>query len=148
MFMRKNSAFTMIEILIVLAIIGFLFAFLLGPQLLKVFGKSDVAVTKLRMQKVKTALLQYKMDIGHYPTKREGGIQALLEKPKVPTAADKWRGPYLDDEEDLEDKWGNELQYNRPPERSKKFKIFEIISFGADGQEGGDGDDAEIYIGA
>ncbi len=146
MLYRKSSAFTMIEILIVLGIIGFLLAFMMGP-LLRMFGRSDVAVTKLKMSKVKNALLQYKTDVGHYPTKREGGIRGLLEKPSTP-AGGKWRGPYLDDEDDLEDKWGNELEYNAPPARSKKFKVFEIISFGADGQEGGEGDNVEIYVGA
>ena len=147
MFVRRSSAFTMIEILLVMVIIGFLFAFLLGPRVMDMFGRSDVAVTKLRMQKIKSALIQYKMDVGHYPTKRDGGLKALLEKPSTPAGA-KWRGPYLDDEEDLTDKWGYEFEYNRPPVRNKKFRVFEIISFGADGQEGGNDDNAEIYIGA
>ena len=147
MVFRKSSAFTMIEILIVLGIIGFLFAFLLGPQITKMFGKSDVAITKLRMNKIKSALTQYKMDVGHYPTKKEGGLRALLEKPSAP-AGEKWSGPYIDDEEDLEDKWGMELEYSIPPTKSKKFRIFEIISFGSDGQEGGQGENAEIYVGA
>ncbi|MBD3231307.1 type II secretion system protein GspG [Candidatus Dependentiae bacterium] len=143
MIFQKSSAFTMIEILIVLAIIGFLFAFL-GPTLYRRIAQSDVALTKLKMGKVKDALVEYKNNVGHYPTKREGGLRALIEKPQ---GVENWNGPYLDSEDDLLDKWGNELELNIPPVKSKKFRYLEIISYGADGQEGGIGENAEIIVG-
>lgn len=142
---KKNSAFTMVEILIVLVIIGALFAFV-GPRLIRMFGKSDKAVTQLRMNGLKDALLQYKTDVGHYPTKKDGGLRALIESPGG-AAAEKWDGPYVASEEDLEDKWGRDFEYNIPPVKEKKFRYFEIISFGADGEEGGKGDNAEIHVG-
>ena len=146
MYLKKSSAFTMVEILVVLMIIGFLFAFF-GPALYRRIAQSDVALTKLKMAKIKDALTEYKLNMGHYPTKKEGGLRALLEKPNV-AGAQNWNGPYLDSEDDLLDKWGNEIECNIPPVKYKnKFRYLEIISYGADGQEGGTGDNAEIVVG-
>ena len=92
--------------------------------------------------------MEYKMDMGRYPTKREGGIRALIDKPSIKGAED-WRGPYLEREDDLLDKWGHEIEYNAPPVKYKnKFRYLEIISYGADGQDGGTGDNAEILVGS
>ncbi len=141
---QKSSAFTLVEILIVLMIIGFLFAFV-GPALYRRIAQSDVSMTKLKMGKIKDAMIEYKTNVGHYPTKKEGGLQALIVKPQ---GAEGWNGPYLDGEDDLLDKWGNEFECNIPPVRYKnKYRYLEIISFGADGEEGGTGDKAEIVFG-
>ncbi|MBD3273615.1 prepilin-type N-terminal cleavage/methylation domain-containing protein [Candidatus Dependentiae bacterium] len=139
--MIKNKAFTLMEMLIVLFIIGFILAFI-GPRFYRTFFKTEVAVTKMKMSKIKNALLEYKQDMGHYPNKREGGIQALVIRPNVP-GNEKWDGPYVDTEEDLEDKWGNPLELNIPPAKYKQFRFFEIIS------PGGESEDAkEIFVGA
>ncbi|MFC1894343.1 type II secretion system major pseudopilin GspG [Candidatus Dependentiae bacterium] len=144
MVIKKSSAFTMFEILIVLVILGTLITFLWGP-LTKMIGKSDVNLTNLKLEKLKSSLMQYKMDVGHYPRKKEGGLRALLEKPSGET---NWRGPYIDREDDLLDKWDGEIIFNAPPERYKnKVRFFELISLGEDGQEGGEGDASEIVKG-
>jgi len=143
--LARNSGFTMFEILMVLVIIGALITFLWGP-LAKRFGESDVYLTKLKLSKVKNALMEYKMHMGHYPTKKEGGLRALIDKPSIQAAQD-WRGPYVESEDDLLDKWAHEVEYYAPPKNKNKFRYFEIISYGADGQEGGKGDDAEISVG-
>lgn len=139
--MANSKAFTLMEMLIVLFIIGFLLAFL-GPRFAKQWSQSEVAITKMKMSKIKNALISYKQDMGHYPNKREGGIQALLTQPNVPRNQ-QWDGPYVDGEEDLEDKWGNSFEVNIPPIKYKNFRFFEIIS------EGDESSDAtEIFTGA
>jgi general secretion pathway protein G len=139
--MVRNKAFTLIEMLVVLFIIGFLAAFIL-PRLYRNIARSDVQTTKLKMSKISEALLQYKQDMGRYPIKRDGGIQALFFKPNV-AGAEKWDGPYLDSEEDLEDKWGEPFELNTPPVKYKQFRYFEVVSPG-----GGTDEAKEIYIGA
>ncbi|MFH1461642.1 MAG: type II secretion system major pseudopilin GspG [bacterium] len=139
--MIKSKAFTLMEILVVLFIIGFLMAFI-GPRFAKRFFKSEIAMTKMKMDKIKNALSDYKMDMGHYPNKREGGVQALISKPNVP-GNEKWDGPYVDTEEDLDDKWGDPFEVNIPPVKYKQFRFFEIISTG-----GQSADATEIFIGA
>ena len=139
--MMNSKAFTLMEMLVVLFIVGFLLAFM-GPRVYKTIFKSDVAITKMKMAKIKNGLLEYKQDMGHYPNKREGGIQALIVRPNVP-GNEKWDGPYVDSEEDLEDRWGNPFELNIPPVKNKQFRFFEIIS------EGGEGEEAkEIFVGA
>ena len=143
--LARNSGFTMFEILIVLVILGSLVAFLWGP-LTRMFGQSDVYLTKLKLATLKNALTEYKLHVGHYPTKKEGGLRALVDKPQ---GAQDWRGPYVKGEDDLLDKWGHEIEYNCPPVKYKnKFRYLEVISFGRDGMEGGTGDDAEIPEGS
>ena len=139
--MIKSRAFTMMEMLIVLVIIGFILAFV-GPRIIRQIFKSNVAMTKMKMSVVRDGLLQYKQDMGHYPKKREGGIQALLSQPNTP-GNEKWDGPYVTSEEDLEDKWAEPFEVNIPPVKYKQFKFFEIISTG-----GESADAKEIFIGA
>ncbi|MCK4650971.1 type II secretion system major pseudopilin GspG [Candidatus Babeliales bacterium] len=146
MIIRKSSAFTMMEIIVVIGIIAFLFYFLVMP-IMRRFLRTDVTLTKLKIAKVKEAMVEYKLDVGRFPHQKEG-LRSLLRQPEG-IKDGKWRGPYLDDDEDVLDKWGNEFEYNKPPVRYKEgYKYFEIISFGADGKEGGTGDDAEIHVGA
>ena len=127
---RRSSAFTMIEIMVVLGIIGFLVVYLI-PPLMRRMGKSDVKITKLKMTGLKSSLMEYKQDVGHYPNKREGGLGALLNRPSG-SGESKWDGPYVDSEDSLEDKWGNPFDYNSPPEKykNKPYHHFEIISSG------------------
>ena len=131
---RTNPAFTMIEILLVVGIIAFLFAFL-GPRIYKMIAKSDIKITELKMGKIKGAMIEYKQDMGHYPNKKEG-LAALRSVPSTRGASEKWDGPYLDEDDDLLDKWGNEFEYNIPPVKYKnKYRYFQIISLGS-GEEG------------
>ncbi len=142
---RKNSAFTIMEIMVVLGIIIFLMSMLI-PRVTKYFGKSDVKMTKIKMTTLKEALVQYKMDVGHYPRTKEGGLNALIDE-SVGSKIKKWRGPYAQEDE-LYDKWDNEFIYNSPPqEYDKDYRSFEIISYGANGEEGGTGDDHDIVDG-
>ena len=142
--MRKSAAFTMIEIMVVLGIIGVLLVYFI-PPLMRRMGKSDIKITKLKMNSLKNSLMEYKQDVGHYPNKKEGGLEALLNRPSG-SAEGKWEGPYVDGEDSLEDSWGNPFEYNSPPEkyRGKPYKYFEIISPGDPSDES----NKEIHVGA
>lgn len=135
MIIRKNEAFTMLEIMVVLFIIGMV-ATLGGPRILKVFTQGKATATQAYLNEIKGAIAQYNMDIGHYPNKQEGGLRALVERPNRQDIASKWDGPYIE-EEKLNDKWGNEIVFNCPPEKYKDiYRYFEVISYGEEGEGG------------
>ncbi|MBU4270126.1 type II secretion system major pseudopilin GspG [Candidatus Dependentiae bacterium] len=129
--MKNSKAFTLIEIMVVLVIIGFIVS-LIGPRIYKKFAQSERYKTEIILGKLKGAILEYKMDMGHYPKKQEGGLRALVERPNVPNN-ENWNGSYVDSDADLQDAWAQDFEYNCPPEKYKnKFKIFEIISVGGE----------------
>ena len=138
--MVKKSAFTLIEIMVVLGIIAVLLSFV-APRVYNAMFRSDVKLTKMKMSSIKDAMLQYRQDMGHFPNKKEGGLQALITRPEG-LGSEKWTGPYLNSEEEIVDKWGMEIEYNIPPLKYKQFKTYEIISAGGeavDAQEIPDG---------
>ena len=131
---RGITGFTLIELLIVMVIISLLAAFV-APRF---FGQEKKA--KQRGAKGQIALLEsavdtYRLDIGRYPT-TEQGLEALRENPG---GLDKWDGPYLRKELPL-DPWGNPYVYESPSEHGE----YAIMSYGADGSPGGEGDDMDI----
>ena len=135
--LRKSNAFTMVEMMVVLFIIGILAALVL-PRVMEYMSKGRKTGTEAMMVNVKGALADYSMDLGHIPSSREGGLDALKENT---TNSPKWKGPYFT--QDLDDKWGNPFVYNRPPQiTGKKFKYYELISYG----EGGEGSPEEEWI--
>ena len=132
---NPRAGVTLIEMLVVVTIIA-LFAALVAPRMLK---KSDVArVTAARAQinSFMTALGTYKLDTGTFPT-TEQGLQALRDKP---TDANQWAGPYLPQEIPV-DPWGHPYAYKFPGEHGDEP---DVISYGADGQPGGDALNADI----
>lgn len=132
---RGQAGVTLIEMLVVVTIIA-LFAALVAPRMLK---KSDVArVTAARAQvnSFMTALSTYKLDTGTYPT-TEQGLQALRDKPPE---ANQWAGPYLPQEIPV-DPWGHPYLYKYPGEHGDEP---DVVCYGADGQPGGDGFNADI----
>ncbi len=132
---RRPNGFTLLELLVVLAVLGLLAAFAV-PRVLQYLGgaKSDAAGAQIAS--LKAALDLYRLENGRYPTAAEG-LRALVEKP---AGAALWLGPYLDKPEGLIDPWGRPYGY-RIPGRTSEVDIF---SLGADGQQGGEGDDADI----
>lgn len=126
--MKSRPGFTLMEILVVLAILGVLMGTLI-PKLFKQFADADEKKVELRMQSLTQALLSYKMHIGIYPNTKEG-LKALLANPRpnddrFTRNKDKW--PYVQQEE-IEDDKGIEFTYHCPPERFKdKYKNFEIL---------------------
>jgi len=131
---RKNQGFTLIELLIVMVILGLLAA-LVGPRMFGKVGKSKQKAAKAQISLFETTLDTYRLDVGKYPN-AEQGLEALRVKPD---GEEKWDGPYLSKDVPL-DPWGNPYVYESPSDHGD----YEIMSLGADGSPGGDGEDADI----
>jgi len=131
---RKQQGFTLIELLIVMVILGILAA-LVGPRMFGKVGKSRQKGAKAQISLFETAMDTYRLDVGKYPT-TDQGLEALRVKPDD---VEKWDGPYLPKEVPL-DPWGNHYVYESPGEHGD----YDIISMGADGELGGEGEDADI----
>lgn len=125
MFYKKQAAFTLLEMMVVVVIIGIIVS-MIGPRIVGRMKKAKIQTTKATMARVKSALIEYSIDMGAFPSSREG-LDVLIDRPNVKNAR-KWDGPYLEGQEEVPvDQWGNEFEYNCPPERFKKYRYFEII---------------------
>lgn len=134
---RSRAAFTLLEVLMVVAIIGLLAAFVV-PRL---FGTQEKAQRDLMQATVDKglngALDMYKLHMGHYPREDDGGLMALVEPPDDEEEAKKWAGPYLTAKQ-LRDSWGNDFIYECPGEYNEDG--YDLSSAGSDGDEGSDDD--------
>jgi general secretion pathway protein G len=135
---KRRDGFTMVELMAVLIILGLLAAVVANNFI----GKTDqarVVTTKASLKTLHNAVLSFKMDTGRYPSEEEG-LYELLEQPTDVTG---WNpGGYLESTDLPLDAWGREFVYLLNPESGKPFVI---ISYGADGEEGGEGYDADLY---
>ena len=131
---KKEGGFTLVELLIVMVILGLLAA-LVGPKMFGKVGKSKQKAAKAQIAYFETALDMYHLDVGKYPTTGQG-LKVLREKP---TDIDRWDGPYLKKEIPL-DPWGNDYEYRSPSDHGE----YEIVSLGADGNAGGEDEDADV----
>lgn len=132
---RTQSGVTLIEMLVVVTIIA-LFAALVGPRML---GRTDAArrtAARAQINSFMTALGAYKLDTGTFPN-TEMGLNALRLKPEN---VNQWTGPYLPQDIPM-DPWGRPYLYQYPGEHGDEP---DIVSLGADGQAGGEGNDADI----
>ena len=130
--MKKQAGFSLIEIMIAVAIIGFL-ATTVGSRVMTYMEKARVSKTKSILVSLKQLVIEYATDIGHPPSKKEGGLEALVQKPSGEAGA-RWKEPYIS--EIPRDGWGHEFEYNCPPKIfTKKFKRFEIYSMGKKDEE-------------
>jgi len=133
---RRSRGFTLIEIMVVVVIMGVLAALVL-PKVINRVGESKTAAAKVEISTIMQALKMYKLDNQRYPT-TEQGLQALMAKPTTGPAANGWKAPYL--EKMPKDPWGNNYQFLSPGVKGE----VDVFSYGADGQPGGTGDDADI----
>ncbi len=135
---RKTAVrgFTLIELLVVLAILTLL-AGLVGPRVLNQFGGAKTKTAALQIADIDKALELYKLDVGRFPTNEEG-LEALIKRPG--TAAPTWAGPYLKSGSVPTDPWGRPYRYANPGANGG----LEILSLGADGAPGGDGENADV----
>ena len=132
---RQVSGFSIMEIMIVVAIVGMM-AVLIGPNLLKYMGRAKTSTTKSALAAIKSAMMDYYGDLGHFPTKAEGGVNALVKMPKGDVYKKRWQGPYIDGGEIPLDGWGKEFKFTAPPVKFKQFKHYEVYSTGeADDEE-------------
>jgi general secretion pathway protein G len=136
---RKNRyGFTMIELMAMLIIIGLL-ATLVVTKVATKIDQARVTTTKANLKLLHNAVNQFKMDTGRFPTEEEG-LMALIEQPSDVTRYEP--GGYLETTEIPKDGWGNDFIYELSPETGKPFVI---KSLGADGEEGGEDNDADLY---
>lgn len=131
----SSRGFTLIELLVVLAILAML-AGLVGPKVLGQLGGAKAKTAGVQIDDLDKTLELYKLDVGRYPTSEEG-LDALLKRP--PTA-NGWVGPYLKGGAVPSDPWGKPYRYTSPTPGGG----FEILSLGADGNAGGEGENADI----
>lgn len=134
---RRRRGFTLVELLVVLAIMGMLAA-IATPQVMKHLGGAKVRTAKLEMQNIAGALQLFKLDAGRYPNQEEG----LMALQQAPADVGGWNGPYLTRQTTFLDPWGRSYLYRSPVQGAD----FEIHSLGADGHEGGSGEDADVSI--
>lgn len=130
-----EAGFTLIEILVVIAIIALIMS-LVGPRVLNYLGESKVKAAKIQIQSFGSALDLFNLDTGRYPSTAEG-LTALVQSPGTIPA---WNGPYLKGGVLPNDPWGKTYVYRSPGEHGP----YDIMSYGSDGLEGGTGTAADI----
>ncbi len=136
---RKNRlGFTMIELMAMLIIIGLL-ATLVVTKVASKIDQARVTTTKANLKLLHNAVNQFKMDTGRFPTEEEG-LMALIEQPSDVIRYE--TGGYLETTDIPKDGWGNDFIYELMPESGKPFVI---KSLGAEGEEGGEDNDADLY---
>lgn len=135
--MKKRDGFTLIEIMVVVVIIGILAA-LVVPNLMGRVDEARAVAAKQDVMSIRQALKLYKLDNGIFPAQAQG-LEALSAKPEIEPIPRNWKtGGYL--ELPPKDPWGNKYQYLSPGQHGE----VDIFSYGADGQPGGEGIDADI----
>ncbi len=132
---RRPNGYTLVELLVVLAILGLLVA-LAAPRIIKYLGSAKTDTARIQIEKLGGVLDLYRLEIGHYPTDQEG-LEALVERPPQ---LDAWNGPYLKNRDALTDPWGRPYGYRSPGEHGE----YDLYSLGADGKEGGEGEDKDV----
>lgn len=130
-----EGGFTLLELLVVLAILGMLMA-IAAPQVLKHLGAAKADAARIQVQNLSTVLDLYRLKSGRYPSERDG-LAALVEKPAGEVA---WDGPYLKRKDSLLDPWGRPWVYRIPG----RHGAFDLYSLGADNREGGEGEDQDV----
>lgn len=132
--MMKARGFTLLELLVVVAIIGLLVAYV-GPRYVSQIGKSETAAARAQLDALAKALDTFRLDTGHYPSTAQG-LTALRARP---ASEARWNGPYLQKDVPA-DPWGKPYVYRTPGTRGD----YDLMSYGRDGAPGGSGENADI----
>lgn len=137
--MRMCNGFTLIEIMVVVMILGILAA-IIAPRLIGRTDDAKVAQAKVQIKNFETALKLFRMDNGYYPS-TDQGLEALIRKPEIGRIPASFRqGGYLETKGIVTDPWGNAYVYISPGAEGD----YDIVSYGADGELGGEGYDSDI----
>jgi general secretion pathway protein G len=131
----SDDGFTLLELLVVLAILGLLAA-IVAPRVISYLGSSRSKTAAIQVKNIAASLELYRLDAGRYPTAQEG-LGALV---KAPPGAAAWNGPYLAQTTALNDPWGRPYHYNVPGKHGE----FDVFSYGADDKDGGSGEDKDV----
>jgi len=131
----REAGFTLLELLVVLAILGLLAA-IVAPQVIKFLGQSRTKTAQVQIQNIMSALELYRLDVGHYPTPQEG-LPALVAAPQNEVG---WNGPYLKKDSGLKDPWGQPYLYKNPGQHGE----VDVFSYGSDQQPGGTGEAQDV----
>ena len=120
---HSEAGFTLVELLVVLAILGLLVA-VATPQVLKYLGKAKIDTAQIEIKSLSTALDLYMIDVGRYPTQQEG-LEALVANPGVLAT---WHGPYVKSTTVPLDPWGHPYQYRIPGQNGNDFDLYTLDS--------------------
>jgi general secretion pathway protein G len=133
--MSQNRGFTLLELMVVLLILALL-ATIAAPRVTQYLTRAKVESARIQVDALGAAVDAFQLDVGRFPTQEEG-LQVLMEPPSdVPG----WQGPYLKKRDSLIDPWRHPYRYRRPGKQGD----YDIVSLGADGQEGGEGASSDI----
>lgn len=135
----KRKGFTIVELLVVILIISMLAAFV-APKMFKGLGKAKRDIARAKMANIESAIGRFFIDCGRYPDDSDG-LEVLLVAPDD-VDEQKWQGPYLK-RSALLDPWDNPYYYFAEGERNPGS--FDLVSYGADGEPDGEGDNEDIY---
>lgn len=134
-----QRGFTLIEIMVVMVILGLLVA-IVAPNIMGRSDEAKVTIARTQLKNVQSALDLYRLDNSQYPSTQQG-LEALVSKPSGSPEPKNWNPDgYL--KSVPEDPWGNAFQYVSPGTEGP----YDLYSYGSDGQEGGDGDAADISV--
>lgn len=132
---KALRGYSLLELLVVLAILGLIIA-IAAPRVIGYFEASKAKTAKIQIANVATALDLYYLSNGNYPAEQLG-LKALVERPE---GVQTWDGPYLNRADGIVDPWGRPYLYKLPGAHGK----FDVSSLGADGKEGGTGEDSDL----
>ena len=133
---RGEAGFTLLELLVVLVILALIASFA-GMRVLNLLGGARSDAAAIQIGNLANILDLYRLEVGHFPSEDEG-IEALIEPPP---GVERWNGPYVRKRDQLIDPWGRAFEYRFPGEHGD----YDLFSLGADGVEGGDGEDADVF---
>jgi general secretion pathway protein G len=132
---QREGGFTLLELLVVLAILGLLAA-IIGPQVIKYLGSSKTKTASVQARNVAGALELFRLDAGRYPSDAEGLTALIKAPPSVPI----WNGPYLPQAGALNDPWGNPYKFKVPGDHGD----VDVFSLGSDNATGGSGEAKDV----